>query len=60
VFLAVPRAVQDGFDPKSLEVFEMEFEDGNGIVIRLTESSALHLPATQNGSLWILVKPVPE
>jgi len=59
VILAVRRAVRDGFDLKSLEAFEMEFEDSNGIVVRLTDDTVQDLPSTHHGSLRIFVKPVP-
>jgi len=59
VILAVRSAVRDGFDLKSLEAFEMEFEDSNGIVVRLTDSTAQDLPSTKHGSLRIFVTPVP-
>jgi len=55
VIVAIRRAVRDGFDLKSLEAFEMEFEDSNGMVIRLTDDTVQDLP-TQHRSLRIFVK----
>jgi len=59
VVLAIRRAVRDGFNLKSMDEFDIEFEDSDGIMVRLTDSTVQDVPSTQHGSLRIFVTSVP-